>query len=371
MITLYKYLRESLLDDFDDLADKQHNNLLDQLFFEADKNAGVLTRDSTIDDWRNSSCGLYQSLKMNGEKVQERSRIEDGILKLGASNTYYYYPNVDKKLQDIKSIEPYDTIWCPKSICLDVPVVDDKVAKTINIYNGKLKLSNDVQRVENITLNIALNEVPTLSPAIDVPTYQVAGPVTFKNCTITFPSGCSCINSRMKFHDIPTFKNCKIRGISWVSIYGANVLKGKNLALFESMLDPKHQALYSSKPIVAKYLQPTGWNAEDHAEMVVKKGTFKQVYACLNNAKKYNFVPSEDYGTTTFKINPKFKLSDIFDISGFDDLERITIADNNIGICFYSGDHSLVGTGFSGRVDDHNRIDLPNNPGWKVIICKK
>jgi hypothetical protein len=177
----------------------------------------------------------------------------------------------------------------------------------------------------------------------------------------------------MRFHDIPTFKNCKINGIGWVSIYGANVLKGKNLALFESMLDPKHKALYSSKPVVAKYLQPTGWNPEDHAEMVVKKGTFKQVYACLNNSKRYNFVPSEDYGTTMFKINPKFKLSDIFDTSGFNMLDRITIADNNIGIIFFKADseHAVSGTGFSGLIRDCNRMDLPNDKDWKIIICKK
>ena len=371
MITLYKYLRESLLDDFDDLSDKQHNNLLDQLFFEADRDAGILAKNSTIDDWRNSSYRLYNGLKINGEKVLERSRVEDGILKLGMASTYYYFPIVDEKLQDIKSIEPYDTIWCPKSMTMHMPVVDDKIADVINIYNGNLELGYKVERVENITFNISINSCSAFSPAVDVPKYQVAGPVTFKNCTISNMMDNSYINSRMRFHDIPTFENCKINGIGWVSIYSANVLKGKNLALFESMLDPKHQALYSSKSVAPKRLQPDDWHGA--TDMVVKKGTFKQVYACLNNSKRYNFVPTEEYGDTMFKINPKFKLSDIFDVSGFNMLDRITIADNNIGIIFFKADseHVASGTGFSGLIQDWNRMDLPNDKDWKIIICKK
>ena len=372
MITLYKYLRESLLDDFDDMVDKQHNSMLEQLFFEADKAAGIISTNSTIDARRNPSYRLYKGLTINGEDVQERSRVEDGVLKLGVTSTYYYFPIVDEKLQDIKSVLPYDTIWCPKSMTMHMPIVDDKIAKVINIYNGNLELGYKVERVENITLNIGINSSSAFSPAVDVPKYQVAGPVTFKNCTISNITDNSYITSRMRFHDIPTFKNCKINGICWVSIYGTNVLKGKNLALFENMLDPKHQAVYSSKPVVAKYLQPTGWNAEDHTDMVVKKGTFKQVYACLNNPKKYNFVPTEEYGDTMFKINPKFKLSDIFDISCFNKLDKITIYDNNIGIVFSKDDeHGVSGTGFSGLVQDWNKMDLPNDKGWKIIICKK
>ena len=373
MITLYKYLRESLLDDFDDLVDKQHNSMLEQLFFEADRDAGIIGKNSTIDAWRNSSYRLYKGLKINGEDVLERSRVEDGVLKLGLTSTYYYSSIVDKTLQDIKSIQPYDTIWCPKSMVMHKPIVDDKIAKVINIYNGNLELGYKVERIENITVNISIDSGATFSPAVDVPKYQVAGPVTFANCTINHRMDTSYINSRMRFHDIPTFKNCKINGIGWVSIYGANVLKGKNLALFESMLDPKHQAMYSSKPVVAKRLQPDGWKAEDHAEMVIKKGTFKQVYACLNNPKKYNFVPTEEYGDTMFKINPKFKLSDIFDISCFNELDRITISDNNIGIIFFKSvsGHVASGTGFSGLILDWNRMDLPNDKDWKIVICKK
>lgn len=373
MITLYKYLRESLLDDFDDMVDKQHNSMLEQLLFDADRESGVIAKDSTIDAWRNSSYRLYKGLKINGENVLERSRVEDGVLKLGMASVYYYFPTVDEKLQDIKSVLPYDTIWVPKSMTMHMPVVDDKIAKVINIYNGNLELGYKVEKVKDITLNISINSGSAFSPAVDVPKYQVAGPVTFENCTISNMMDNSYINSRMRFHDIPTFKNCKINGIVWVSIYSANVLKGKNLALFDSMLDSKHQAVYSAKPVVAKYLQPTGWNPEDHAEMVVKKGTFKQVYACLNNPKRYNFVPTEEYGTTMFKINPKFKLSDIFDISGFNELDRITIADNNIGIIFFKTDsrHVASGTGFSGLIQDWNKMDLPNDKDWKIIICKK
>ena len=177
--------------------------------------------------------------------------------------------------------------------------------------------------------------------------------------------------SRMKFNDIPVFKNCDINGIYIVTIYGANVLKGQNLSLFESMLDPTHQALYSSKTVTPKRLQPVDWHGA--TDMVVKKGTFKQVYACLNNSKKYNFVPTEKYGDTMFKINPKFKLSDIFDISCIKDLEKITISDNNIGIVFHKKDtgNATLGTGFSGLVENWNHMDLPNDKDWRIAICKK
>ena len=157
MITLYKYLRESLLDDFDTIANDQHEGLLEQLFFEADRDAGIVAKDSTIDAWRNSSYRLYKGLKINGEEVLERSRVEDGVLKLGMASTYYYSSIVDKTLQDIKSVLPYDTIWVPKSMVMHKPIVDDKIAKVINIYNGNLELGHKVERVENITFNISIN----------------------------------------------------------------------------------------------------------------------------------------------------------------------------------------------------------------------
>ena len=373
MITLYKYLRESLLDDFDDLDNKQHKGMIDDALFKADVNAGVLASNSTPDKYRNSSYSLNKnSMMMNGEVAQERSRIEDGILKLGVASTYRYTSaKVHSVLQDVKAIEPYDTIWCPKSMSIFMNTIDDSIAKEINIYNGNLELGYIVEKVENITLNIGINNDTMWHPAITVPVNQVGGKITFKNCTINHPEDRNIMVSRMKFNDIPVFNNCDINGIYIVTIYGANILKGRNLLLFESMLDPTHQAAYSSKPVVAKYLQPTGWNPEDHAETVIKKGTFKQVYACLNNPKKYNFVPTEEYGDTMFKINPKFKLSDIFDISCIKDLEKITIADNNIGIIFFKGERGAVGTGFSGLIQDWNQMDLPNDKDWKIIICKK
>lgn len=370
MITLYKYLRESLLDDFDDIVDKQHNSMIDDALFKADVNARVLSSSSTPDKYRNPSCGLSKTM-MGEEIAQERSRIEDGILKLGVASTYYYFPIVNDQLQEVKSIEPYDTIWCPKSMTMHMPVVDDNIAKVINIYNGNLELGYKVEKVENITLNIGIDSDTIFHPVITVPTNQVGGKVTFNNCTINHPKDRNIIASRMKFNDIPVFKNCDINGVYIVTIYGANVLKGQNLSLFESMLDPTHQALYSSKAVAPKRLQPDDWHGS--TDMVVKKGTFKQVYACLNNSKKYNFVPTEEYGDTMFKINPKFKLSDIFDISCIKDLEKITIADNNIGIIFYRKDerNAASGTGFSGLIGDWNNMDLPNDKDWRIVICKK
>jgi hypothetical protein len=373
MITLYKYLRESLLNDFDDLDNSQHNSMIVDALFKADVNAGVLSSNSTPDKYRNPSYGLNKnSMMMNGEVAHERSRIEDGILKLGVASTYRYTAaKVHDILQDVKAIESYDTIWCPKSMSILMNVIDDSIAKEINIYNGNLELGYIVEKVENITLNIGINNDTTWHPAITVPMNQVGGKVTFKNCTINHPKDRNVMVSRMKFNDIPVFKNCDIKGIYIVTIYGANILKGKNLSLFESMLDPTHQALYSSHSVPVKRLQPDDWHGA--SDMVVKKGTFKQVYACLNNPKKYNFVPTEEYGDTMFKINPKFKLSDIFDISCIKDLEKITIADNNIGIIFYrTGERDAASsTGFSGLIRDCNNMDLPNDKDWRIVICKK
>lgn len=373
MITLYKYLRESLLNDFDDLDNNQHKNMIVDALFKADVNAGVLSSNSTPDKYRNPSYGLNKnSMMMNGEVAQERSRIEDSILKLGVASTYRYTAaKVHDVLQDVKMIESYDTIWCPKNMCIFMNTIDDSIAKEINIYNGNLELGYIVEKVENITLNIGINSDTMWHPVITVPMNQVGGKVNFKNCTINHPKDRSILVSRMKFNDIPTFNNCDINGIYIVTIYGANVLKGQNLSLFESVLDPTHQALYSSHSVPAKRLQPDDWHGA--SDMVVKKGTFKQVYACLNNPKKYNFVPTEEYGDTMFKINPKFKLSDIFDISCIKDLEKITISDNNIGIVFYKKDtgNATSSTGFSGRVGEHNDLELPNDKDWRIAICKK
>ena len=216
MITLYKYLRESLLNDFDDLDNNQHNSMIGDALFKADVNAGVLSSNSTPDKYRNPSYGLNMNRNstMNGEEAQERSRVEDGILKLGLASTYYYTAaKVHDALQDVKAIESYDTIWCPKSMSIYMNTIDDSIAKEINIYNGNLELGYFVEKVENITLNIGINNDTTWHPAITVPMNQVGGKVTFKNCTINHPEGRNVMVSRMKFNDIPVFNNCDINGI--------------------------------------------------------------------------------------------------------------------------------------------------------------
>ena len=342
MIGLEKYLKESLLDDFDTLNNGVRDAQAEDLIRQADIIAG------TKDPWRSNNGGHMIPTRKEDIPDHFASTLENGVLKLAKINVYTYDRQVHDILKKVRTLTHYDTIQAYNDFNLYVREADDSIAKEIIILNGGLILGPELQKIENIKFKIGVDSDTTFGPAVLSKGFDVV----FNNCSFYNP-GRKALNARMRFGGMPVFKNCKIEGIKWLSIYSPSVLKDRNLKTFENLIDPSHQAMYKG--------------------IGVKKGNFKQVYACLNNPRKYQFVPSE-YGDTVFKINPKFKLEDLFDIKCFDDnLEKIQISDNNIGIAFYKNsiDRGYLFTGFDGRIGEENIQTLPNNKDWNVVICKK
>ena len=351
MIDLKNYLNESLLDDFDVLNTGIHDAHVEDMIKKADEMAGI-----------------KQPWKNNNDRNVNISKIENGVLKLAQIIDYLYNDQINDQFQKIKALEPYDTIIAYKNLDLRVREIDDSIAKEIDILNGGLVLGPTVQKIENVKIITGKDSDSRFGPALSSKGFDI----TFNNCHISNPNR-STLASRMRFGGIPTFNKCKIEGIKWVTIYSPSVLKDRHLKTFEKLVDPTHTAMYSTKPIVPKRLQSDNWSEvlKSKTNLVQKSGRFKQVYACLNNPKKYQFVPSE-YGDTIFKVNPDFKLTDLFDVNCFDGLEKISISDNNIGITFYKAeDNKMAYTGFGGTVDSTNNLPLPNDKNWRVIISKK
>ena len=354
MINLKEYLKESLLDDFDTLNDKIHDDIVSDILKSADNIACERTRHNFI--------------------IHNPSRIEDGVLKLADMHEYVYTQQVHEQFEKIKKVEPYDTIYSSKRLIFeDIMKIDETIAKKIIVPGDSLILGVRTNIIENVEIELgASGRIKGFLSALDAS--RSLSEKIFNNCKIINLLSPTSGYSRMKFSDIPKFNNCEIKNISTVYIYGASILKDRTDRFFDSLVDPDHIALYSSKPTPpAKNLRPDNWEQVfgNKADMIKKKGNFKQLYACLNNPKKYNFVPSE-YGDTMFKINPKFKLKDLFDVKCFDgNLTRIQISDNNVGVIFYKKNAKKDFDLFGHKIGPENDLPLPNDSDWNVIICKK
>lgn len=372
MVTLEEYLKESLLDDFDTLDQSAHNGIIDQLLSEID-----------------SISGQSKSKYQRNAKIVEPSKIENDNLVLVQYDNYdpfYYTAEIGEKLKQIYSINGYKKIIVPRGLYIadDVIKLDNSITKEFELHDFNILLSPNIELIKNLTFRFAKGTSSTartylidgrgttLSSWRSSRTRHKLDPLVFQNCNIYNELS----NKRsLLFVDIPVFNNCKVTRIEYIHIQGILILKDRkaNLAKFENMVVPTHQAMYTSAKTGAwdKINKPDTWTPPE--DNVVKKMTFKQLYACLNNPKKYNFVAS-DYGDTMFKINPKFKLKDIIDISGFDDsLAKIIICDHNVAIQFYRPDSGCGRWDYhcDGIMDKRNDLPLPNDEGWRVVIYKR
>ena len=346
-----KSLYESLLDDFEDMESSQDTDNVNNLLLpQADEEAGVYK-------YKYGRPILTNKKLRNGEDIPETSFIENGILKLGHCKFYEYTPKVHDILMEAKSIAPYDEIHHGTELVFGgMKEVNSKVAKTINLYNGGVTFGMATKLVKDLNINVWINEAgdSLLHPPIDNPN---GDRLEMVNCKITC-GGNFLDNKKMRFGDIPEFKNCKITGINKVNIYGPFCIRDREDKLLSNIFDETYKA---------KYVDASG-------KEYIRKGDLKTLVATVNNPKKYLLQKSE-LGYCKFAVNPKFKLEDIIDINCFDkDLDYIQISDNNVGIIFFKSKHETIYVNpsyFSEVVTLKNTQYLPNNKEWRVTVLKR
>ncbi len=348
-----KSLYESLLDDFEDMESSQDtDNVNNILLPQADEEAGVYK-------YKYGRPIQTDKKLSNGEDIPETSFIENGILKLGHCRFYEYTPEVHDILMKAKSIAPYDEIHHGTELAFanGMKEVTSKVAKTINVYNGGVKFGMTTKLVKDLNINVWINKVGDqafLHPPID----NANGfKLEMVNCKITC-GGNYLDNKRMRFGDIPEFKNCKITGINRINIYGPFCVRDRDDKLLSDIFDETYKA---------KYVDASG-------KEYIRKGDLKTLAATVNNPKKYLLQESE-LGECKFAVNPKFKLEDLIDIKCFDkDLDYIQISDNNVGIIFFKSKYETIPVNasyFVEGVTSKNTQCLPNNKEWKVTVLKR
>lgn len=138
--------------------------------------------------------------------------------------------------------------------------------------------------------------------------------------------------------------------LSRCTIYNSFALNAKNTTIdfdehgvirFESVTDlPNIKGLKSNAPVLFFY-DPSLFDYSGNKKTfddffgvgeiecggVVKKKNIRNIIAMSNNPTKYGSIDPDD-------IKPVKKLSDLIDLSGFKNVERITFANNNVEITF-------------------------------------
>lgn len=336
MITLNKYIKESLLSDFDELSKAQDDNIVIDELKKADKCARK----------------TYVFNSDNGDS----SHIEDRVLKLAQVPDYNYNGEVIKHLNNVKILKDFDTISSYYSLTLSDDCFDDKnLAKRVDIFDGVLHIDK-CPNINNIEFNIRTSAVKgnkQFSINIISQSARSFDPITFNNCKIN-GYGKTYVN-RMWLHDIPIFNNCEVNRVDEIIIYSANIIKDR-IDVLEKIFDKT-------------YLYQCYDHSKDSA--VEKKGDLKNIYAAINNRKRYSFKME---GPKLFSIDKKFKLNDLIDISGFGkEFNNIIIRDNNVAFEFFKANtksKNPLHNSPSHNEKYYNVVKLPNDD-WYLLISKR
>lgn len=137
--------------------------------------------------------------------------------------------------------------------------------------------------------------------------------VNFKNVKIKVLRGYSSYN-KMYSHGLPSFENCTVEGIGSLQIYGPSIFSlNRTLAWINQIFDTKHKMEIESlgSTPVNKLCQMRNIRA---VAMGMKTGKYN------SNPNIYSYL----------KIKDSFKLDNLIEVSGFDQLTEIDIRDNDV-----------------------------------------
>lgn len=321
MITLYKYLRESIFDDEEEVLDNSISKSIDKELKELDELFAA--------KWGKSP--LYSRL------------VNDTLLLL---DTRYkgINPKIYDKIKDIREFTGFTNIRTKGSIIFDIPVTDSSLGD--EIICTRMQFSKNVNIVKDIQL--------TFDNRMDYYGYilQSDDDISFQNVEFKYNiRDTSSFESTFFFQGVPTFKNCyNFNGLKKIYIYKRDAFKHHWIAkkINDLLLDDKHIATYRDSKIADKYHK--------------RKGDLKTLSMTIKMQNKYIFDSSEN--GKLFKIKPNAKLKDILDVDGFKDLNHIRITDEGAGvrIDFHRGELTPVFT------EQTYCAKLPNDDWYMAIV---
>lgn len=334
MLTLYKYLRESIFDDDD-----------------------ILTHDSDkeiISNNLNQVPNEYFGIDNGGD---HRATIKGNNLYVN-SGTIVVYPGFDDLAKYVDTVHAY-------GLNLNQYVKnggDFSKFKTINcasIYNSMYTSHIEFNNVDinvygaRFIRELLDKEVGSLGRHFRTSTTSgtikcCCNTLKFENVNINFDKDTMVRQIRCDIQTFPDFSGLKTN-VWLIKLYSPGILK---------------------KPETIKYLDKvfdhigkTEEIGRDLSYGIVDAGkpkpikNFKHIYAIVNNPKKYGIFSSR------FQINPNISLKDVFPwIKNMPELRSIAIMDNNIMVRFINK-------------EDPNYIDdggehVFSKDGWSVDIIK-
>ena len=325
MITLYKYLRESIFDDEEEILD---NTLATTLLNEL-------------------TPKLFTSLR--GTKVEDVCKIENKTLYIDAKSTHCGCADFsqDSSLPIFKKIKKLTEIDC----------IESTYNVSISSYDKKLDPSLLCKTIKAASISIYYTE--SISD-IDFELYNASDfsssikfygmdSLDLKNVTVNIPK-VSHKRPSACFDCMPNISNCKFNGVKILEIGSPNLFKDSDLKKkLDNFFDSKHEAFYV--------------NPKKGPGNIKRSSKWIKLKATVNDSG-LEFVSSDN--NKMFGISPNAKLSDIIDINAFPDLEYIIIRDNNISVDFNkNGKESETYYRLS-----HNILRLPNDPEWTAELYK-
>lgn len=327
MIDLKCYIKESLLDDEEELNKNADNAVINHVLKNIDKSIST------------------HRLRRHDDVV---SAVEGGELKFIEGTYAQITDDVLKNIIDLQKLTNIDAITFESENIFSKHKVDglieihrcydlSKHIKTINTPRVKFISQKDIS---DLTINLFPIK-GSLHPSFFAE-YNLSDEV--KNVNINMRTmGGSILSNALKFSYIPKFINCKITGVLSVRVYDPSLFLDSDVKkLFDKFLDVNYKAPYHDVKT---------------NDVVYRKGNITTLRASLVNKRRYVY----DSYTPLFKINPNAKLSDIINIDNFDNkLIDIVLRDNGISIHFVK--YPPYGT------EPCKFQQLPNDPDWHMYI---
>lgn len=334
MLNLYNYLRESLLDDEDDLM---HGS---DVAITSHELSQVPNKYFGIDNGGNH----FAAIKNNNLYIN--------------SGTVVLYPEFDKLAEYVDTVYAY-------GLNLDQYVKNGgnfSKFKTINCVGIRNNMYTSHIEFNNVDINIyAARSIRELLDKETEPlgryfkTSTIGGTVKyfcntlkFENVNINFDEDCVAKQIICDIQTLPDFSGLKTN--AWlIKMYNPGILKKpETIKHLDKVFD---------------HIGKTEEIGRDFSYGIVDAGkpkpikNFKHIYAIVNNPKKYGILSSR------FQINPNISLKDVFPwLKNMPELRSMAIVDNNIMVRFmHKSNPNYIDNG-----EEH----VFSKDGWSVDIIK-
>ena len=300
MITLNEYIKESLLDDEDELLDN------------ADKQVLLSRENNWIKTGQPSYPGVYKY-------IDKKLYLNDGNVNL--------LNGFGELLKDCKEVWAYEV---NTGEFFKNNSMDNTTLNCCTLYNNKyvshVEINNTTINIENrSTLRDVLDKYAPLDGKMNRYIVGNAKPVKFfsNTCTLNNVNINICDDHEYKnilfsCQKLPTLKNVKSNAES-VIMYSPGLLKeAETINIMDKLFELgfKYEYVDNKKGV--------------DVEKTIKN--FKHIYTVINNRSKYN---TNTLMYDIFKLRTDVKFSDYFPwVKDMPDLNDITIYDNNV-MCIF------------------------------------